>query len=318
MAHEIETMAYANEVPWHGLGNRVDGDLTPDEMLVAAGLDWTVDPIPLRAEIAPGEYLPVDGKKAFVRSKDKKIMTIASDDWTPLQNRDMLAIMKNYVEAGGATLETAGSLRGGNIVWGLANLKHSFEVSPGDRVNGYLLLTTSHVVGRANAARLTGVRVVCANTLRMAEDGNAPEYRQSHLSEFDVTKAKAAIEGAHGGLAAAEKRCRTLHGLKIGLEDAVKKVLIPVFEPKIAEDADLMDVVMLPENQPKSIREIIESLNNAPGAEPGTGWGVLNGVTHWNDHAYGHNAGTRLYKSWIGDHGDKAVAVERKLLELAQ
>ena len=42
MAHEIETMAYANEVPWHKLGTQVAEDLTPAEMQKAAQLDWTV------------------------------------------------------------------------------------------------------------------------------------------------------------------------------------------------------------------------------------------------------------------------------------
>ena len=42
MAHNVETMAYAGEVPWHGLGYRVPMDLTPDQMLEAASLDWTV------------------------------------------------------------------------------------------------------------------------------------------------------------------------------------------------------------------------------------------------------------------------------------
>ena len=42
MAHAVETMAYAGETPWHGLGVQVEDNLTPQEMLVAAGLDWTV------------------------------------------------------------------------------------------------------------------------------------------------------------------------------------------------------------------------------------------------------------------------------------
>ena len=46
MAHEVETMAYAGEVPWHGLGVKVDDTLTPQEMMKAAGLDWTVSKRP--------------------------------------------------------------------------------------------------------------------------------------------------------------------------------------------------------------------------------------------------------------------------------
>ena len=48
MAHEIEfvngeaQMAYAGDVPWHGLGKRVSPDLTPEQMLEEAGLNWSV------------------------------------------------------------------------------------------------------------------------------------------------------------------------------------------------------------------------------------------------------------------------------------
>ena len=30
MAHQVETMAYAGVVPWHGLGVPVNNDLTPN------------------------------------------------------------------------------------------------------------------------------------------------------------------------------------------------------------------------------------------------------------------------------------------------
>ena len=42
MVHMVETMAYAGEVPWHGLGVPVSNDLTPEQMMVKAGVDWTV------------------------------------------------------------------------------------------------------------------------------------------------------------------------------------------------------------------------------------------------------------------------------------
>ena len=46
MSHEVETMAYAGEVPWHGLGTPVSNDLTPNQMMVKAGLDWSVNKVP--------------------------------------------------------------------------------------------------------------------------------------------------------------------------------------------------------------------------------------------------------------------------------
>ena len=42
MSHEVETMAFAGETPWHGLGTPISNDLTPQQMMEAAGCDWEV------------------------------------------------------------------------------------------------------------------------------------------------------------------------------------------------------------------------------------------------------------------------------------
>ena len=39
----VETMAYAGELPWHGLGVKVIDDLTPEQMMQKAGVDWSVE-----------------------------------------------------------------------------------------------------------------------------------------------------------------------------------------------------------------------------------------------------------------------------------
>ena len=39
----VETMAYAGELPWHGLGVKVIDDLTPEQMMRKAGVDWEVE-----------------------------------------------------------------------------------------------------------------------------------------------------------------------------------------------------------------------------------------------------------------------------------
>ena len=40
----VETMAYGSrQLPWHGLGVKVIDDLTPEQMMQKAGVDWTVE-----------------------------------------------------------------------------------------------------------------------------------------------------------------------------------------------------------------------------------------------------------------------------------
>ena len=37
----VETMAYAGQLPWHGLGVKVIDDLTPEQMMQKAGVDYS-------------------------------------------------------------------------------------------------------------------------------------------------------------------------------------------------------------------------------------------------------------------------------------
>lgn len=316
MAHEIESIAYANQVPWHGLGARIEDSATPEEFLKAAGLDWEVNLHPLIAEVE-GEKVPVPGRFALIRNTDKKVMTVTGSAWKPLQNRDTLDFMSRYVAAGGAKMETAGSLRGGKIVWGLAKLSHSFEVRPGDRVEGYMLITSPHVVGQAISIRTTTVRVVCANTMALAERGGEVNYRQNHLTAFDIEKAHEAVQNAHEELAACERRAKVLDKLKLTAEDAVRKVLVPVFMPEIETDSEVIKSIMNADVMPKKLAEILHSIENAPGAIADNGWGVLNGITHWIDHVQGHGAESRMYRSWIGGYGRSKLQAEELLMQLA-
>ena len=92
MAHMIEEingvaqMAYAGDVPWHGLGKQVPGDLTPEQMLEAANLNWSVTKIPAFAEVG-GQQVAV-GRSALVRDRDNAILDVVSDDWNPIQNQE--------------------------------------------------------------------------------------------------------------------------------------------------------------------------------------------------------------------------------------
>ena len=49
MSHNVETMAYTNQVPWHGLGEALKNAPTVEGMLKAAKIDWTVSKRPLSA-----------------------------------------------------------------------------------------------------------------------------------------------------------------------------------------------------------------------------------------------------------------------------
>src|SRR5690242_4018322 len=110
MSHEVETMAWANQVPWHGLGVEVPADVTVDEMLVKAGLNWEVERIPI---MTADDGATIPDQYAIRRATDKRVYDVVSDRWRPVQNREILEFFREWTAAGDATIETAGSLRGG-------------------------------------------------------------------------------------------------------------------------------------------------------------------------------------------------------------
>jgi hypothetical protein len=91
---------------------------------------------------------------------------------------------------------------------------------------------------------------------------------------------------------------------------------VPVFMPEILDKPVFADI-MNPDVMPDKISAIVNSIQTAPGAINGNGWGVLNGVTHWADHVAGRDNASRMFRSWMGDYSNLKLETEKKLLELA-
>ena len=319
MSHEVETMAYANAVPWHGLGAPVSADISVDEMLVAAGLNWTVEQHP--AWITIDGEAQYTGQMALVRSSDGKVLTNTSEQWKPVQNYEILEFFRAYTESGGATLETAGSLRGGKTIWGLAALKAGFTLKGKDEVKAYLLMTSHHQLGFSTTGRMTAVRVVCANTMAAAHSADIAQYRQNHTADFSADEARKVIGEAVEDFHALELDAKALMQLKLSDFDTLR-VLARHFQPvEVADESEKTNIKSLealldPANQNKDLTNVGWSIAEAPGATPNTGWGVFNGVTHWADHVKGRKDDTRLYSAWYGNTARIKNAVKRDLLEM--
>ena len=94
MAHEVEKMVFAGEVPWHGLGTEIDDATTFWDAFEMAGLNWQVDTKPLFT----GEGEKVTHRASY-RTSDNRILGIVGPRWTPLQNRDAFKIFEPLVES---------------------------------------------------------------------------------------------------------------------------------------------------------------------------------------------------------------------------
>lgn len=320
MADHVESMAYAHEVPWHGLGFQVNNDLTPAQMLKAAKLNWKVEKIPLQFQWGEG-LRPAEDKFALVRSTDGTFFSVVGSVYRPAQNEDVADFFREFVVAGKMTMETMGSLWGGRYVWALAKIGKNFKLANGkDEVTGYLLLMSPHVIGKALVAMFTPIRVVCWNTLCMALGkglkGGDGAFRMPHTIEFnDEVKENAKVAL---GLATTQmdefRDVSQLLAKKKAKADEVEEFFCEVlqFDPKDAvakKDGSVREPLALPKFR--------HALEHAPGQQMpsalGTWWGAVNAVTYVADHETGRDRGTALRNAWIGNYAD----IKRRAFDVA-
>lgn len=316
MVAAVQSMAYLGATPWHGLGHALTEAVGVDEMTKAAGLDWDVAQHPMFIEV-DGKRVAVPDKLAVTREDTLDVLSVSSKQWKPLQNRDLMEFFREYVEAGAATLETAGALNDGKTIWALANINKGFTLNGNDQVNGYLLLSNSHVPGSAIRVMTTMVRVVCQNTLSMAHGSGADQYRQNHLKAFDIDAARETVELARENVGRHKDEAEALMKLNLTARDTIA-VLAKQFQPEMLEEENGVEILLTnPQAQSKVFGDVLRSVVEAPGAMPDNGWGVLNGVTHWADHVAGRSAGTRMLSSTFGANAKVKLALRRELLEMA-
>jgi phage/plasmid-like protein (TIGR03299 family) len=318
MAHELEiyengeaAMAYVGEVPWHGLGKCVPADLTPEQMLEAIGLDWTVNKVPATCLI-DGEQIET-GHSALVRSSDNRIMDVITDDWNPMQNVDAFKFFDEFVAAGDMEMHTAGSLKDGKIVWALAKVGESFELFNGDRVDSYLQFTNPHTYGQSIDVRFTPIRVVCNNTLTLSLNKASKRMAKvSHRKEFDADMVKETLGVAKYKLEQYKEMAAFLGSKKATDENVVEyfKRVFPVLTQKEDSKKELS----------KSANKAIEILHTQPGAQfaEGTYWQMFNAVTYMTDHVIGRSVDNRMASAWYGANRNLKTKALEVAIEMAE
>ena len=340
MAHAVETMAYAGETPWHGLGVKVEDNLTPQEMLVAAGLDWTVSKRHLFTHADPDvnasdDLIGVENYSVLVRDSDNKTFGPCGPRFIPSQNADAFEFFKKFTDAGDMKMETAGSLKGGEQVWGLANISEDFTLPGDDRVLGYLLVSVSHKWGKSNEIRFTPIRVVCNNTLTMAlADSGRIGFRMPHVRALDSEVFVAAEQalGLAGDRMKEFKEAAEFLSSKQFDKDSIVNYVADLFQPdllKAQEEIENMSDTRMIANRQTMVEEfkrtpslVYQAIDQQPGAKlkssNGTWWGVMNAVTFVVDHKWGHDRDASLHNAWFGGRASLKQRAMNKAIEYAR
>jgi phage/plasmid-like protein (TIGR03299 family) len=201
--------------------------LTFDDVMDKAHLGgWNVRPVPMKTaastiEIAPpseekpeGVYalddsaagLVVPGVYTVVRDnpftgKPEVIGSVTNDDeveglgatvgnwWKPIQNEDMAIFLQSLVEeSGSAGFDTAASLNNGRDVFITLELPKQWQIGGQDAHGVKIAFLNNHTGTRRARVLWTTIRIVCANTQRMAEMSSTEKTRAliTHTGDLDA------------------------------------------------------------------------------------------------------------------------------------
>lgn len=300
MAHEIETAFFVGTPAWHRLGTVVQDAPTTEDAVRLACLNWLVEER-LIAHFTPELVAKeITTHKAIVRATDNRCLGVVGKDYRPLQNERAFRFFDPILAEGHAQLEAAGSLRNGQRVWVLAKLRNaSADVVPGDRVDGYLLLSNSHDGSQAVRVQFTAIRVVCMNTLSAAHRRGDEALEQ--CLRIRHTQGLEASLDAVGRLL--DFTGRTF-AVSVEAYQALARKRLPVDGLR----EYVREVFRIPgEELPGSriLKGIQRSYDLGKGAQlpgvHGTYWGAYNSVTEWVGYARGRDEDRRLDSLWFGE-----------------
>jgi phage/plasmid-like protein (TIGR03299 family) len=299
---------------------------TTSEMLEAANLNgWNVR---LEELEIPSTLTSDKNYQYVVRTNptDKTqtdVLGIVGERYVPLQNEELFSFGDNILDGGGRW-ETAGSIRGGRVVFGSLALERETILDPSgvaDKVKTYLLINTSHDGSIAIQASITPVRVVCANTLNLAlnrtkkRDGVKQSFKIRHTQTANgkVQVARETLGLANKYMDEFDKMAHAMIGKEVSAQQFNEIILAAYPKP----DKDAKGSFKKWENKVDLINDIYTGEFN--GMIAGNAWGAFNALTErldWYRSARGVNNESLLASA---SGFDPAINAEKnRLLKVVQ
>ncbi len=328
MAHEltqrqdgrVEMFSAGSTPVWHRLGQRTEEAVDSTEALRLGGLDWRVEPRPVSVH-HNGAHAPIPTHRAVVRTDNQHVLGVVSDRYSPIQNAEAFEWLDSVTGTDLATYETAGSIRGGKLVWMMLRLPEELRIAGTDDVtHPYLLACNSHDGTRALRVLRTSVRVVCNNTLtRALGAGVGLSLRHTGRTQEKLEDARQVLGIASRGFRHMNEEMNAMARVQLGtrgLDEYFKRVW-PDDPTSESNDGAV-----------KVRNRMTELFDDEPQRLPGVRgsvWAAWNAVSQYTDWERRHRGGSRerrdenrLRSIWFGDSAEVTRRARNVALEIAR
>jgi phage/plasmid-like protein (TIGR03299 family) len=312
MPAAVEQMMFVGATPWHGLGNKVDADISVEDAIVAAGLDWEVG----LKDLQTVDGVPVSHRATY-RKTDGSILGVVGPRYTPLQNKDSFDWFQPFIDAGECGIHTAGSLHSGQKVWVLAQLnRDSSEIVRGDDVSKFILLSNSHDGTTAIRVGYTPIRVVCVNTLAMAHNNKSSQLiriRHTRSSKNNLEQVRDIMDNINAQFEATAEQFRFLASKNFNQGDIRRYVKTMLGIEGTVDD----DIKTRTRNIMDEILALVEGPKQSATNVRGTWWAAYNGYNEYLNYNKGRTEDNRLDSLWFGANANDNIKALEKAMEFA-
>lgn len=308
MAHGIEMVlvddeeryafAFAGKPAWHALGQRIgaqsDFSIALREVEQAALADWHVI---TDAVLTAADSAPLDGVRALLRDRDRKVLGVATDRYAVVQHRELGALLQLLVDNKKASWETCGVLNEGRRVFYAVRLTQKIEAVRGDETEMFVTATTSHDGTALAQVLLTSERVVCQNTLNAAlgaDDSYVIRHRGGAADA--LTRIRDDILAVEGRVARVNEGFKDLARIVLSERQAQRfldtVVPVPALPPPAAfsgMSTEKQERLLYTQDRALRVQARIRELHEVgagadlPGVV-GSAWGWLNACTNFASH----------------------------------
>ncbi len=282
MSHEISEIdgiaeaMYANTPAWHGLGQLLDHAATSEEALREAHLDWNVE----KQDLVTVNGVKVTDKVATIRTDVNHYLATVGTGYEVVQNLEAFSFLDSLMMDGIMKYESAGALQGGRKIWVLARMPSVDTIAEGDDCLRYALWTSGHDgITKINCIP-TSVRVVCANTLRVALQGVSGGFLHTSTVRDRLVQAKQFLSQFDERFTLFRDHARLLATRKYTKQQA--KDYIEELFPTPKEEGNSLTIR---ERKVEAVREALRHDTSLVKSIKGSWWSLANALSESIDHA---------------------------------
>jgi hypothetical protein len=220
--------------------NAIDQNLNCSQLMRNAGLDWTVNKVPVQATI-DNETITSDKFYSLIKSDNNKILVSGlTDQYHTMQNEKLAQLGDYFSNIAGVSFEHCFNYKDDKAITFLANTGGEFKIGD-DVVKNYLMLTNFHTGRDKTKINTTSIQPVCENTFLMALSDIEQFYIGiTHRVEFNDKMEELVYKKINDALKFNEvykEQAETLNSYSLTESDMLKYFIL-VYNPNLITDFD--------------------------------------------------------------------------------